>query len=470
MRRLIIASVIGVIGTAGLAQETYWVANRFSNNLHGFTPWGSIQTVAPTTTNLRRVVQAPDGKLWIVRFIQSTVDIFDANGNPITSVVNATGNVYDIAFDRFGHAWVSGGSSVHEYDANGTPVAAYPLAALAPLGISVDMDGNKWIAHRISPGSISRIDALTGAVTNHLLPASPMLPTLAYSDYRGLGSSSHIWVIGDSSGNVAEFDSTGTALNLFSSTLSSISSLTQDPQTSDLFIGSFSNGAIARMTTAGVVSSTFTNSPNVLGLTFDSFGRLLVTTRVSFSGPQPCEVRRYDILTTPPTLEVVSTVGLGTQSASTTRRDFALVVDPAGDADSDGDLNYAEILAGTSPWDAQSNAFTSLNTIGATASGSTFYIDIKAPSTAMTFIAVSAGTTSPGLTAPGVNGLFLLDLATLVLNPSNGSPIFFTTAGPTQLPVTIPPAVGGAAVTIQGLTLEPSFNQFTNVSGVFVYI
>ena len=169
MRLTVLAACVLVSGVV-LAQDTHWVANRFSNTLSRLQPWGQVVQTVPTATNLRRVVQAPDGKLWVIRFIQPQFDIYDANGVLLTTVTNPTGNPYDVAFDTAGHAWVTGGTQLHEYDANGVLQAAtYCSRAAAPLGITIDVNGNKWIAHRVTPGIVSKIDAVTGAVSTFTL-------------------------------------------------------------------------------------------------------------------------------------------------------------------------------------------------------------------------------------------------------------------------------------------------------------
>src|SRR5690606_36575554 len=137
------------------------------------------------------------------------------DGTPISSPAFSLGSPGDIAFDANGHAWVSGGTGVEEFDANGNLVQTIGLQTTAPLGIAVDSQGNKWIAHRFGPpGAISRIDAVTGNVTVHPLPAgSNILPTRVYADARGMSGASHIWVIGDRGGELHEFDINGTYLN-----------------------------------------------------------------------------------------------------------------------------------------------------------------------------------------------------------------------------------------------------------------
>ena len=71
-----------------VAQDPYWVANRTSNTLSLVRPWGSVGQTVPTATNLRRVVVAPDGKLWVVRFIQTQFDIYSPAGVLLTTVTN----------------------------------------------------------------------------------------------------------------------------------------------------------------------------------------------------------------------------------------------------------------------------------------------------------------------------------------------------------------------------------------------
>ena len=82
-----------------------------------------------------------------------------ANGqlHILRNITASMGSPYDVAFDRNGNAWVSGGSGVEQFDANGLSLMTYPLPAANLLGIVVDADGNKWIAHRnAAPSSISR--------------------------------------------------------------------------------------------------------------------------------------------------------------------------------------------------------------------------------------------------------------------------------------------------------------------------
>ncbi|MAG58361.1 MAG: hypothetical protein CMJ83_18900 [Planctomycetes bacterium] len=455
--------VLMVIG--GTATGQMWVANRFSSDIHEVSLSGEILNVANIGTNLRSAHVAPDGKVWVIKFIQSTFDIRNSDGSLFSTVTYGLGNPFDIAFDANGNAWMSGGSGVQQFDANGTSLATFGLTVGAPLAITIDVMGNKWIAHRVAaPGSVSRIDGVTGAVTNHSLPGtSNIQPVWVIADSRGLGTDSHIWVIGDGGNSLAEFDIAGNALNNYNVGATGNNGMAVDAA-GNIWIGNFSNGQVNQISPAGVVLNTIMVSPNVLGLNFDAFGRLWVTSRVSFSGPTPSEVRRLDSATG--ALEVPAQVGLGAGSALSTGWHHALVVDSTGDADSDGDPNLIEVLNGTSPYDSQSNSFSSLLASGPTSIGSVFTLTGLTAPTNLTGIAVSTAPADPGLTFPGVGGALLLDPASLIL--AGTSPILLTLPGAFVLPVAAPndPNVIGTNLYTQGLTYGAGPTNFTNSTSV----
>lgn len=452
------------------AQDSMWVANRFSSDLHQVSACGEILNVVSVGTSVRRVKQAPDGKLWVIKFIQSTIAVLDPDGTNLQNIPTSLGNAFDVAFDSNGHAWVSGGGGVEEFDANGVSVATYPLPAAAPLGITVDVLGNKWIAHRVGPpGSVSRIDGVTGAITNYsLLGTSNIQPVAIVADTRMLGLDSHIWVVGDGGNSLAEFDIAGTALNNYSIGVGSgLGSIMVDAA-GDIWIGNFSTGAFHQVNpTTGTIINSYTNSPSVVGVNFDSFGRLWLSTRVSFSGPAPSEVRRYDPATG--SLEVTAAIGLGTQSALSTRWHHALVVDSTADPDGDGEPSVIEILNGTSPYDAQSNSVASLLASGPTTLGSTLTLTVATDPSSVTGVAVATSLLPPpGLTLSGVAGTVMLDPSTLVFNTSP-SPYFLTAMGFLAQPITIPmdPSLVGAVFHAQGLTtIMTGQQQVTNTTCV----
>lgn len=411
MRSSILAVAIAAVASPTIAQESgYWIANRHSNDLNRVDEGGVVHQTIGLSTNLRSAHHAPDGKLWVVRFGQSTIDMVDPATGAITPVTHSMGSAFSIAFDAGGHAWVSGGSGVEEFDANGVSQATYPLATAVPLGITIDNQGNKWIAHRTAPASISRIDATTGAITNHAVGApTNMQPVTIVADYRGFasGMASHIWVIGDSAGDLAEFDDQGNFLNLYP-IANSLSGLATDVN-GHLWVND-RGGNVWQVDNSGNILNNYSFAvTDSLGIAVDGRSRVWLTDRVTFgtSGP-PCRVWRIDPATG--TFDVPALVGFGTQSALSTRIDYALVVDPLGDLDGDGAQNAVELeFQGTSPFDAGSNVCdlmaSGISQLSATTN--TVTLDFSGPSPANSGVLFSFGTSAP-LAIPGIDGTFQL--------------------------------------------------------------
>src|SRR5690606_3396793 len=108
MRLLTIALTLLATSTLVAQERGYWIANRASSDIMEVSPWGSVLQRIDMGTNLRSAHVAPDGKVWVVRFIQTTLDIVDPTTGSITNTTSTLGSPYDIAFDAQGEAWVSG--------------------------------------------------------------------------------------------------------------------------------------------------------------------------------------------------------------------------------------------------------------------------------------------------------------------------------------------------------------------------
>jgi streptogramin lyase len=466
---------LAVAGPLAVAQDSYWIANRNSSDLMRVAAWGSVLQRVTTPTTLRSCHTAPDGKVWVVRFIQPVFDIYDPATAAWTSVALPSGNAYQIAFDAAGHAWITNSAAaVHEYDANGVLLGTYGLSAGSALGIAIDAGGNKWIAHRASPASVSRIDGLTGAVTNHLIgSAGGMLPTAVIADFRGIAMPSRIWVVGDSSGNLAEFDASGTWLNTYPLGVSNIGSLAFSIDaavlsTSSIWVGSFGTGTLLQVNPGtGAILSSWVFGPSINGLAMDHYGRLLATARVTFSGVgPPCELRRIDpasgALQIPAKLEFGGFSAVGTQAAASTQWQYGLVVNPVGDLDGDGEANISEILNGTSPIDPNSTSWFRVESFGVTMNGGVPTFGVQAAP--VLWVVGYAGALLPAPTpVPGFGGLLAIDPSTL------GS----TTAGvgSASLPFPIPanPALINVEVFAQGATFNGAGFDFENVTGLKVW-
>ncbi len=470
MFRPLVLPLLAAVTSVAVAQETYWIANRASNDIMEVTPWGSVLQRIAMGTSLRSAHVAPDGKIWVVRFIQGTLDIVDPVTSTITPVTSTLGSPYFIAFDNQGTAWVSGGTGVQNFAANGTLIQAYPLTATAPLGITIDASGNKWIAHRATPASVSRIDP-SGAVVNFPLPGVTTQPTALVADFRGLFNPSHIWIVGDGAGELVEVDDQGNLLNIYPTGLTSVGSVTFD-LAGNIWVGSFGGGAVAQIDrTTGATLSAYTLSPSVLGLNFDSYGRLWATARVTFSGVgPPCEVRRVDpasgVIEVPGVLQSGAFAAAGTQSPISTPYQYSLVVAPIGDLDGDGDANFAEIQNGTSPTDPASNGNCHIDSRGAASVGSTPVFDVKAGAGTFWLFALSFGLVpvGSGYTNPAFTGELRLD-------PALALPVTLSGVGNASLPLAIPldPAFAGLQFFTQGFRVGAGGQAFTNIGGLLIW-
>lgn len=453
------------IAGALAAQETYWVANRNSVDLSEINTAGKVVRTIPLNSyvaGLRSVHQAPDGKLWVVCFITPTFLIVDPVTSTVTPLQHGSGNPFDIAFDRAGHAWVSGGTNLIEYDQNGVQLNSIGLTAGSPLGISIDDAGNKWIAHRTAaPGSISRVDP-AGVVTNFPLVGGNIQPGRIMADFRGILQPSHIWVIGDGPAQLFEFDANGTQLNMYTYS-GQLGSITQAADGS-LWLGDFSAGAnLFHIDPAnGAILNNWTSPPAVLGVAVDGYDHLWATVRITATPAVPSEVRRI----TPATgaTEIAAQVGTGTQSSLSTRLQFATVVDPFGDLDGDTNANLIEVMNGSSPFDACSTGVTSLRVTGVTRIANTAAVEVNASASSFSIVGFSFGALAPGagIPVPGFG-------CTLRLDPTLAGG-FTGVVGAGALNVNIPnnPALVGLELYTQAATFGAA-SQFSNLAMIKVW-
>jgi streptogramin lyase len=432
-----------------IAQETNWIANRRTNDITEVDSGGVTLRSIPLSTNLRSAHQAPDGKVWVIRFIQSSFDVVDPASGVISTFTHPGGSTYQVTFDRAGHAWMTAGSTVAEFDANGGLVNSYTVPASA-LGITVDSVGNKWVAHRTSPASVSRIDATTGAVTVHPFgSATSMLPVSIIADYRGFasGQPSHIWVIGDSSGDVGEFDEQGNFVALHTTPLSSLSGITFDLN-GQVWVNNRSGVVLALDTTGAIVQQFAVGVIDALGLATDFLGRLWLTDRVTFNCTTPpcppCEIKRLDPTTG--VVEVPALAGYGTQAALSTMFAHATVVDPLGDLDGDGNVNIFEIINGTMPNDPQSNA-VHIGTTGSSQVGGLVRVETLSLTPSTSSVLFSSGVAVP-TSIGGIAGTLQMALPILVATPvtANSSSL--------ALPLPLDPALAGVELFVQGLIVS----------------
>jgi len=410
--------------------DVYWQANRTSKNVTKISACGevlltvdlskNIPTGQTTSAELRSAHMAPDGTVWVVNFIRPYFTLLDSKGKILQNTnTKGGGSPFAIAFDKAGNAFVSNpGKDVEMYDKTGKWLKTFAIGG-NPLGLTIDSTGMVWAAHRLTaPSKVTRIDPTTAKWTDHAFPTSTStLGGQVVAGYNGLLQKSDIFCIGDRSSEMIHLDNAGKVLGTFTIDQNSttISAMTIDAN-NNVWIGSFrSPGNIYKFdTTQKKVVKTIANSPNVLGLVIDSHGRLLATTRVSFSGPQPSEVRRYNVNTN--ILEQVTVVGIGAGAAASSGFHRALVLDPFGDADKDGNANFTEVTKFTAPFDSQSQARADLKIVGSNKAGSTVEIHVGGQSGSKVVVGLAQKRLTVPLTNPGwVGGLRIGPLLPLFL-------------------------------------------------------
>lgn len=466
MRLLAAATVCAL---PALGQTSYWIANRASSDIMRVSEWGTVIGRVPTPTTLRGCATAPDGKVWITRFGLGTFDVYDPATNTLTAVAAPSGLPYAIAFDAQGDAWITtGGQAVHRYGAGLNFVQTVTMPVGNGYGITIDGQGNKWVANRGTPASITRIDAV-GAVTNFPIAgaSAAWLPVGVVADFRGIGQPSRIWVTGDSDTSLAEIDgATGATLNLYTLPFGAVASPATFDRNGRIWVSANSNPNVVQIDqTNGQVLQALSFSPSNIAIATDHHGRIRTTSRVTFTGPgQPCEVRRIDpstgALEIPTQLQQGTSIAYGTQTQLSTLWQYGLVVNPTGDLDGDGDLNFAELLNGTSPTDAGANSLFRVESFGPTLNGGTATFEVQ--SSTLWVVAFALGRIPPS-PLPGFGGFLQLDPATVVSTSAG--------LGNASLPIAIPanPALVGFEFFAQGVVANGLGFDFKNLTGLKVW-
>lgn len=470
MQPLRLAVAAALTALPALSQSSYWIANRASLDLMRVSEWGSVLERVPTPTTLRNCVRAPDGKVWVVRFSGTILDIYNPATQTFSTATLSTGSASTIAFDAAGTAWVTNnGSLLTNFDANGAVIQTITLPVTAAQGVTIDGFGNKWVAHRIAPASVTRVDP-NGVATNFpIAGATTLLPIGIVADYRGLSQPSHLWVTGDSAAQIAEIDgATGATLNLYPVPFTSVAYPPAFDRNGRIWVSSFGNANIVQLDqTNGTALTTLALPPSNTQITTDNFGRIRATSRVTFSGVgPPCEVRRLDpatgALEIPTKLQFGAFSATGTQAPLSTQWQYSLVVNPIGDLDGDGDANISEILNGTSPTDPDSNSGFALESFGSTQNGASPAFQITAQPTQLWVVAFSLGL-APATPIPGFGGALRIDPIQQVFSASG--------IGNGSVPIAIPSsaALVGFEFFGQGLTFNGAGFDFRNVSGMLVW-
>lgn len=459
-----------------VAQDrSYWIGNANSNDIMEVTPWGKVLQRFDVGGGPRQVKTDPvSGLTWVLIKSSSTILIYGPNGPVGAPIVFSQGtSTFDVAFDAQGDVWVTGANGVVQYDLIGTEIQAYPMTVPELRGITIDSLGNKWIAHREFLGSVTRIDP-AGVVTN--FPVTGRRPTEIIADFRGVGVPSRIWVACADLGEILELDENGNELNKYAIAADVdglVFDLNGDIWVRDTQLYQVNPATGAVINTYTVASPTDPSFTGISGIGIDTLGRILVTQQLNFGPPQPqpappCEVQRIDPATG--TIEASTVLafggaeGWGTLQAPSTPFQYAMVVNPTGDADGDGDDNLTEIQNGTSPTDPSSSSRFSVDTTGNSGLGGTVSINVRQNAGVDVWVTAFANdvlaTPTP---VPGFGGVMQIDPTTVALITAG--------TGTNSTPLTIPttPNLIGSCLFIQGAYLNGSTFQLGNLSGVAIW-
>jgi hypothetical protein len=480
LSQLVIATAAAATLTFSLAAQdrSYWISNVASQDIMEVTPWGKVLRSINLGANIRRTVASPtSGLVWTLLSGTSDFYLINPSGAPLGPITFPLGSPLYVAIDAQGDAWISGTTGVVHYDFVGTEIQQYPLTVPNPRGITIDNQGNKWIAHReLFNAAVSRINP-AGVVTTH--PVTGVRPVGIIADFRGLGVPSHIWVTCDDNGSLLELDENGVELNNYTiapDINETIFDLNGDlwvrhSGTASLWQVNPNTGAI--LNTYAIQSPTDPSYTGVNGISLDTLGRILAVQRLNFGPPQPqpappCEVQRINPATGAMEVSTVLAVGgaegWGTLDGPSTPVQWAMVVDPTGDADLDGDTNLAEIQNGTSPVDASSSSRFSIDTTGNSGIGGTLSINVRQTSGVYVWAtAFTSGLLAAPVQIPGFVGDLVIDPSTAI--------VLTTGVGSTNTPLTIPtnPALAGFTMYMQSTFVDGSLFYFSNLSGIAVW-
>ena len=450
--------------------DAMWIAARFGRTLTKLSASGQVLAMVDVSSNgfdLSRIARAPNGDLWIINFITPTMTIADRNGQNLNNINLASlGSPTNIVFDKAGIAWATfnGAGIVGRFAPNGTLLNTIPTPG-TPLEITIDNQGFVWVGHRVNaPSRITKIDPITFATQIFYFPTgSRTLGGNIMADSPGIVGKSRIWSGGDSGNELVTFDDQGNVLNtmgLGTVSTAGINGMTLDSK-GNVWVVHFRTGTnkgevycVDRNNYA--ILQTISDGPEPISVSTDSYGRVWYMNRVSFSGPQPSEIRRID-RTNMNLFEVTAPCGVGAYNPSDPNGFLrAFVTDPLGDFDNDSMLNITECQNGTSPYDPQSNGDVHILTQGKTAIGNTATLELKSnfvPHPIAVAFAPSAGYSIP---IPSIGGKFRLD-------PTTMYPFTISPMAPGSVPFPIPNSATliGYILHMQALTVVPTA-QFSN--------
>jgi streptogramin lyase len=451
-------SLLSRLGTATLAvaattasfaaalpaqEEAYWIANRGSLDVQKVSAYGEVLATIPLSAALRAAYVAPDGKIWVQKFITTSFVIMNADGsNQKTIMANGGAYVGDIAFDAQGNGLVlvTGRSAtplgIQIYDKDGNYQKILPLSTPTPLSMTQDANGDLWIGLRVGPPTIiAKIELKTGKETLYTAPTTTTtLGGNVALNWPGIGKTGTVWTVGDRSNELLELDPSTTPptwkTHFPDGSATTFGSIAADFNNT-LWLSDWSSRKLVHFdiaTAANLKTIPFVDQP--AGIALDGRGKVLMSVKAATTS------ELWRIHPTTYVVEQVTATGNNPGQGPTSGYATALVRNLFGDADGDKSADFSEMSSGTSLFDPQSNALTDLRVKGSNKLGSTVDIQVSGGGNFVLGFALKRLPTA--LPIPGWVGNLRVDPSTLIVLLAGTAPHTFANI---NLPNT-PAAVG----------------------------
>ena len=448
-------------------EDVLVIGSRKGNDYHKISRGGEVLKVQASkpSTSVRGANRAPDGKIWVVNFIQATLTILKPDLSVFSHLTSLPGYPSSVAFSRMSktgtyatYVVLNNTNQVLVFDQNAQMLNMLSIMPTPPfgdraLGCNMDVLGNLWVGIRgRSAGSLYKLNTQTMQFSGpYKFPA--LAANLGGQVYGSTGL--RVYTMGDGSRDVFEFDLNGKFLRQAS--LSTVGTGGVGEAAIDLngmmWVPDWRNGSLYQFNTVSMTTVRIHQDSRLrstIGCAIDGEGGIWVIDRST----TPSLAYKYN---QNGRIEQYAPVGTNTSnSGDFTGYSYANVVDPNGDNDGDGETNRSELKNGTNPFNAQSNSALSLRMDGTQYISQTvrFTLARRNLSTLPALIAFGLRA-NPPISAPIFTGKLMINPALLLVatvgSTSATKPLNF------YLPLPNNPALRGIPLMFQGMALDKTF-------------
>jgi sugar lactone lactonase YvrE len=222
----------GATAPAGLAVDSslkLWIADYNSGgsasrflrfNTYNGAAYGGSPISNSGTSSVQGMAIDASGNVWGINRTSNTVVKFNAGGSSPTAGISVGSSPRAIAFDLSNNAWVTNGSgnSVSVLSNSGSVIATSSsgLGGLnSPRDIAIDSNGKAWVADHsgsLGSGGLSAF-TLSGSTVTAASTTAYTGGGLITSKSIAIDSSNNVWVGGDGSTVISEFNNSGTPVS-----------------------------------------------------------------------------------------------------------------------------------------------------------------------------------------------------------------------------------------------------------------